>query len=139
MILPTVLAIIWMGVSWMYQDVIMNFNLKENISSIIPCLVFIVSGMLFMIGTLDSDCKVFTEDLEVLTRGKLDRRKTTPYYGLFVIFFFCLFISGIIQKPFDFNEYSSLVFMPLVVLSLIECIRLIVNIFKKKQNQIQEA
>ena len=131
MLLPTALALVWMGVSWMYQDVIMNFNLKDNISSLIPCVVFIVSGMLFMIGTLDSDCKVFTEDLEDLSRGKLDRKKTTPYYGLFVIFFFSLFISGIIKKPFDFNEYSSLVFMPLVVWSLIECVKLIMCVFNK--------
>ena len=27
MILPTIVAFIWMAVSWMYQDVIMNFNL----------------------------------------------------------------------------------------------------------------
>ena len=134
MILPTILAIIWMAVSWMYQDVIMNFNLKENFGAFIPCIIFIISGMLFMIGTLDSDCKVFTEDLEELSKGKLDHKKTTPYYGLFVIFFFSLFISGIIQKPFAFNEYSSLIFMPLVVWSFIECIRIIVNRFKKKKN-----
>ena len=133
MIIPTLLAIVWMAVSWMYQDVIMNFNLKENISAFIPCVIFIISGMLFMIGTLDSDCKVFTEDLEELSRGKLERKKTTPYYGLFVLFFFSLFISGIIQKPFAFNEYSSLVFMPLVIWSLVECFKFIFNRFKKKE------
>ena len=88
-----------------------------------------------MIGTLDSDCKVFTEDLEVLSRGKLNRKKTVPYYGLFVLFFFCLFISGIIQQPFAFNEYSSLVFMPLVVLSVIECVKIFVNRIKTNKNQ----
>ena len=135
MILPTLLALVWMGVSWMYQDVIMNFNLKNNISSFIPCVVFIISGLLFMIGTLDSDCKVFTEDLEVLSRGKLNRKKTVPYYGLFVLFFFCLFISGIIQQPFAFNEYSSLVFMPLVVLSVIECVKIFANRLNANKNQ----
>ena len=73
MILPTVLAFIWMAVSWMYQDVIMNFELAGNMSSFIPCVIFIISGILFMIGTLDSDCKVFTEDLEFLSKGILDR------------------------------------------------------------------
>ena len=52
MILPTVLAFIWMAVSWMYQDVIMSFNLASNISSFIPCVIFIISGILFMTGTL---------------------------------------------------------------------------------------
>ena len=69
MILPTIIAGIWMAVSWMYQDVIVNFNLASNISSFIPCVIFITSGILLMTGTLDSDCKVFTEDLEELTKG----------------------------------------------------------------------
>ena len=125
MILPTVLAFIWMAVSWMYQDVIMNFNLAKNISSFIPCIIFIASGILFMTGTLDSDCKVFTEDLESLTKGKIKRRSAIPYYGLFVLFFFCLFISGIIKEPFAFNEYSSLIFMPVMIWSLVECVKLV--------------
>ncbi len=120
MILPTILAFIWMAVSWMYQDVIMSFNLATNIKSFIPCLIFIISGILFMTGTLDSDCKVFTEDLELLTCGKLRRKSTIPYYGLFVLFVFSLFISGIIVKPFAFNEYSSLLFMPLMIWSIWE-------------------
>ena len=123
MILPTVLAFIWMATSWIYQDMIVNFNIAQNITSIIPCVIFIISGLLFMIGTLDSDCKVFTEDLEHLTQGKLNRKSTTPYYGLFVLFFFCLFISGVIQQPFAFNEYSSLIFMPLMIVSIIEAIK----------------
>lgn len=125
MILPTVLAVIWMCVSWMYQDVIMNFNLASNITSFIPCVIFIISGILFMTGTLDSDCKVFTEDLEFISKQKLNRKSTIPYYGLFVLFFFSLFISGIIRKPFAFNEYSSLIFMPLMVWSIIECVKIV--------------
>lgn len=121
MILPTVLAFIWIAVSWMYQDVIINFNLAQNISSFIPCIIFIISGILFMTGTLDSDCKVFTEDLESLSNGKLKKNATIPYYGLFVLFFFCLFVSGIISNPFAFNEYSSLIFMPLMIMSIVEC------------------
>ena len=124
MILPTVLAFVWMAVSWMYQDVIMNFNLAKNISSFIPCMIFILSGLLFMTGTLDSDCKVFTEDLEYLTHGRIDHITSIPYYGLFVLFVFSLFISGIIRKPFAFNEYSSLIFMPLMFLSIRECVKI---------------
>lgn len=127
MILPTVLAVVWMCVSWMYQDVIMNFNLSANIRSFIPCVIFIVSGILFMTGTLDSDCKVFTEDLEFISKGKLDRKNTIPYYGLFVLFFFSLFISGIIPKPFAFNEYSSLIFVPLMGWSIVECVIILKN------------
>ena len=125
MILPTVLAAVWMAVSWMYQDVIMSFNLAKNISSFIPCVIFIISGILFMTGTLDSDCKVFTEDLEFLSRGKLNRRATIPWYGLFVLFVFSLFISGIIREPFAFNEYSSLIFMPLIIMSVMECVKIV--------------
>lgn len=125
MILPTVLAFIWMAVSWCYQDVIMNFNLAANIRSLIPCVIFICSGILFMTGTLDSDCKVFTEDLEDLTNGKLKRNATVPYYGLFVLFFFSLFISGIITKPFAFNEYSSLIFMPIMIWAIVESVKLV--------------
>lgn len=125
MILPTVLAVVWMAVSWMYQDVIMSFNLRENIASFIPCVIFIISGLLFMTGTLDSDCKVFTEDLEFLTGGKLERRAAIPFYGLFVLFVFSLFISGIIRQPFAFNEYSSMIFLPLMVLSVIECVNIL--------------
>lgn len=127
MIFPTVLAFIWMAVSWMYQDVIMNFNLADNISSFIPCIIFIVSGILFMTGTLDSDCKVFTEDLEFISKGKLNRKSTIPYYGLFVLFIFSLFISGIINQPFAFNEYSSLIFLPIMILSIVECIKIVRN------------
>ncbi|MBQ7693040.1 MAG: BCCT family transporter [Oscillospiraceae bacterium] len=125
MILPTGLAFVWMAVSWMYQDVIMGFNLAQNIASFIPCVIFIISGILFMTGTLDSDCKVFTEDLEYLTNGKIERRAAIPYYGLFVLFVFSLFISGIIRKPFAFNEYSSMIFLPLMVMSIIECVKII--------------
>lgn len=125
MILPTILAFVWMAVSWMYQDVIMNFNLATNIASFIPCIIFIVSGILFMTGTLDSDCKVFTEDLDYLSRGKLNRSSTIPYYGLFVLFVFSLFISGIITQPFAFNEYSSLIFMPLMIMSIYESIKVL--------------
>ena len=125
MILPTVLALVWMAVSWMYQDVIMSFNLAQNISSFIPCVIFIISGILFMTGTLDSDCKVFTEDLEFLTRGRLNHKATVPYYGLFVLFVFSLFISGIIREPFAFNEYSSLIFMPLMLMSMVDCLKLL--------------
>ena len=125
MILPTVLAFVWMAVSWMYQDVIMSFNLAKNISSFIPCVIFILSGILFMTGTLDSDCKVFTEDLEYLTGGRIHHKASIPYYGLFVLFVFSLFISGIIRQPFAFNEYSSMIFLPLMVLSIIECVKII--------------
>ena len=125
MLLPTALAVVWMAVSWMYQDVIMSFNLAANLASFIPCVIFIISGILFMTGTLDSDCKVFTEDLEALTGGKIKRRAAIPYYGLFVLFFFSLFISGIIKKPFAFNEYSSMIFIPLMVVSLWECVKLL--------------
>lgn len=125
MMLPTILAFIWMAVSWMYQDVIVNFNLASNISSFIPCVIFIISGILFMTGTLDSDCKVFTEDLELLTNGKLERKSTIPYYGLFVLFVFSLFISGIIKEPFAFNEYSSLIFMPLMLWSVVESVKIL--------------
>ena len=125
MILPTVLAFIWMAVSWMYQDVIMKFNLDNNIKSFIPCVIFIISGILFMTGTLDSDCKVFTEDLEFISKGKLSRKSTIPYYGLFVLFVFSLFISGIITQPFAFNEYSSLIFMPLMIAGIVESVKLI--------------
>ena len=123
MILPTILAVVWMSVSWMYQDVILSFNLASNLKSFIPCIIFIISGVLFMTGTLDSDCKVFTEDLEVLSFRKLNRKSTIPYYGLFVLFVFSLFISGIITKPFAFNEYSSLLFMPLMIWSIVECFK----------------
>ena len=124
MLLPTLLAFVWMAVSWMYQDVIMSFNLAKNISSFIPCVIFIISGLLFMTGTLDSDCKVFTEDLSFLSGGRIDSRAAIPYYGLFVLFVFSLFISGIIRKPFAFNEYSSLIFMPLMLMSIAECLKL---------------
>ena len=137
MILPTVIAIVWMEISWMYQDVIMNFNIKDNISSLVPCVIlFIISGMLFMIGTLDSDCKVFTEDLEELTKGKINRNKTIPYYGLFVLFFFCLFISGTIKNPFAFNEYYSLIFMPLVIWNVVLSIKIIFYNFKTQSNNV---
>lgn len=125
MFLPTIVAFVWMVVSWMYQDVIVNFNLTTHIASFIPCVIFIVSGMLFMIGTLDSDCKVFTEDLEAISKGKLKRQFTIPYYGFFVLFFFSMFISGIIKEPFAFNEYSSLIFMPLMLMSMIESVMIV--------------
>ena len=125
MLLPTLLAVIWMSVSWMYQDVIMSFDLAKNTISFIPCVIFIISGILFMTGTLDSDCKVFTEDLSFLSRGRIKSRAAIPYYGLFVLFVFSLFISGIIRKPFAFNEYSSLIFMPLMVLSIAECVKIL--------------
>jgi len=125
MLLPTVLAFGWMAVSWMYQDVIMSFNLAENIASFIPCVIFIISGILFMTGTLDSDCKVFTEDLEFLSNGRLNRKATISYYGLSVLFVFSLFISGIIRKPFAFNEYSSLIFLPLMFISVRECVKIL--------------
>lgn len=121
MILPTGLAFIWMAVSYMYQDVIMNFNLAKNIASFIPCVIFIISGILFMTGTLDSDCKVFTEDLEFISKGRLKKQTLIPFYGLFVLFVFSLFISGIIKEPFAFNEYSSLIFMPLMIWSIVDC------------------
>ena len=78
-----------------------------------------------MIGTLDSDCKVFTEDLEFLSKGILDRESTIPYYGVFVLFVFSLFVSGIISQPFAFNEYSSLIFMPLMILGIVQCAKII--------------
>ena len=133
MILPTGLAFIWMAVSWMYQDVIMSFNLASNVSSFIPCAIFIISGVLFMTGTLDSDCKVFTEDLEDLTNGKLKRQDTMVFYGLFVLFVFSLFISGIIREPFAFNEYSSLIFIPLMIASVVECFKLTKSAMAKKK------
>ncbi len=124
MLLPTLLAAVWMSVSWMYQDVIMSFNLAQNMASFIPCVIFIISGILFMTGTLDSDCKVFTEDLSFLSGGRINSRAAIPYYGLFVLFVFSLFISGIIRKPFAFNEYSSLIFMPLMIMSVAECVKI---------------
>ena len=138
MLLPTVLAFVWMAVSWMYQDVIMSFNLAKNIASFIPCVIFIVSGILFMTGTLDSDCKVFTEDLEFLTGGRLDHKATVPYYGLFVLFVFSLFISGIIRNPFAFNEYSSMIFLPLMFLSIRECVK-ILRAAKKGGSQLDKG
>lgn len=122
---PSLLTFVWMTVSWMYQDVIVNFNLVDNTVSLIPCVIFIISGILLMTGTLDSDCRVFTEDLESVTKGKLPRESTIVYYGLFVLAVFCLFISGIIKEPFAFNEYSSLLFVPLVILSVRECVIII--------------
>ena len=88
-------------------------------------VISLISGILFMTGTLDSDCKVFTEDLEYLTGGRIHHKASIPYYGLFVLFVFSLFISGIIRQPFAFNEYSSMIFLPLMVLSVIECVKII--------------
>ena len=42
-----------------------------------------------------------------------------------MLFVFSLFISGIIRKPFAFNEYSSLIFMPLMVMSVAECVKFV--------------
>lgn len=78
-----------------------------------------------MTGTLDSDCKVFTEDLEILSKGKLSRESNIPFYGLFVLFLFCLYNSGIVKNPFAFNEYSSLIFLPLLVMAIINSIKMI--------------
>lgn len=124
-IIPTILAIIWMTTSWIYQDVIMSFNLMKNFRCCIPAIIFIISGILFMTGTLDSDCKVFTEDLEILSKGKLSRESNIPFYGLFVLFLFCLYNSGIVKNPFAFNEYSSLIFLPLLVMAIINSIKMI--------------
>ncbi len=127
MILPTVIAFGWMAVSWMYQDVIMNFNLAQNIAVFIPCVIFILSGLLFMAGTLDSDCKVFSEDMEALSGGRIKRNSVIPYYGIFVLFLFCFFNSGIISKPFAFNKYSALIFIPLIIMSIKECLKIVKN------------
>ena len=67
----------------------------------------------------------YGEDLSFLSRGRIESRAAIPYYGLFVLFVFSLFISGIIRKPFAFNEYSSLIFMPLMVLSIAECVKIL--------------
>lgn len=122
-LIPTLLAVVWMTVSWIYQDVITSFNIMNNIKGIIPAVIFIISGMLFMTGTLDSDCKVFTDDLEYLTKGRLKNKSMIPVYGLFVLFLYCLYVSGIIKNPFAFNEYASLVFLPLLILSIISVIK----------------
>ncbi len=127
MILPTIIAFGWMGVSWLYQDVIINFNLAQNITMFIPCVIFILSGLLFMTGTLDSDCKVFSEDLESLSKGKIKRNSIIPYYGVFVLLLFCLFNSGIISKPFAFNKYTALIFLPVLIMSIIECTKIVVK------------
>lgn len=78
-----------------------------------------------MTGTLDSDCKVFTEDLEFISKGKMSRQATVSYYGLFVLFLFSLFTSGIITQPVAFNEYSSMIFMPLMAMSIVESVKII--------------
>lgn len=118
-ILPTLLAVVWMTISWIYQDVIVNsFILNVNISYIIPCSIFILSGMLFMIGTLDSDCTVFTDDLSDILRVKRSN-KFILYYGFFVISLSCIYMSGIVSNPFGFNQMSSLVFVPLIIQSII--------------------
>lgn len=48
-------------------------------------------------------------------------------YGLFVLFVFSLFISGIIRQPFAFNEYSSLLYMPLMLMSMADCLKILKN------------
>ena len=123
LIIPTILGFLWIAFCWKYQNVINSFSIANNISSIFPSVVFIISGILFMSGTLDSDCKVFTEDLELVTKGALKQKKSIPYYGIFVISMFCLFISGIIRNPYGFNEYSTLIFVPLLIWSIFSCIR----------------
>ena len=133
MVLPTILAFIWMTVSWIYQDIIMKFNLSSNLTYCIPCAIFIISGILFMTGTLDSDCQVFTEDLESITKGKIKKVFAIPYYGLFVLFIFSLFISGIIKNPFGFNEYSSLIFMPLMIWSIIDSVKIFKDNIKRNK------
>ena len=80
-----------------------------------------------MAGTLDSDCKVFSEDLESLSKGRIKRNSVIPYYGIFVLFLFCFFNSGIISKPFAFNKYSALIFMPLIIMSIKECLIIVKN------------
>lgn len=124
MLIPTLISVIWMTVSWTHQDIIMGFNLANNLSALIPCVIFIISGMLFLIGTLDSDCRVFTEDVESLSKGVLQRNKVIPAYGLSVLFLFCLFTSGTIKDPFAFNEYSSFIFIPLILWGMYECLKL---------------
>lgn len=124
MIIPTIIAVIWMTVSWTHQEIIMGFNLANNPSALIPCVIFIISGMLFLIGTLDSDCRVFTEDLESLSKGYLKHDNMVPVYGLSVLFLFCLFTSGAIKEPFAFNEYSSFIFIPLMLWGMVECLKL---------------
>ena len=133
MFLPTILALVWMGVSWMYQDVILNFNLKQNVTFIFPCLIFIASGLFFMIGTLDSDCKVFSEDLSRLSRNKIKKENIPVFYVIFILFFYCLFSSGIIKDPFAFNEYSSLIFVPLVLWAIFDCVKYLCKFLKSRK------
>lgn len=123
LLLPSVVCTIWVLLSWIYQDVITSLSIFGNTSSIIPAVLFIITGIMFMIGTLDSDCKVFTEDLSDLTKGVISQRAAMPWYSIFVLALFCLFISGIISNPWQFNSYTSLVFIPLFIWAICTAIK----------------
>lgn len=123
MLLPSIVCTAWVILSWVYQDIITSLNIINNPIMFIPSVLFIVTGVLFMIGTLDSDCLVFTEDLSSLFNGKISRYSAMPWYSILVLTLFCLFVSGIITNPWQFNSYTSLIFIPLFIWSVITAIK----------------
>lgn len=86
----------------------------------LPTILYILSAIFMFATTLDSDCKVFTEDLESLTKGKLKQRNMMYAYGLFVLSLSCFYIGNLVPNPFECNKYISLIFVPMFVWAFID-------------------
>jgi len=127
MLIPSIFTGLWTILCYKYSSVISTLSIVGNPATVILAILFSVTGMLFMSGTLDSDCKVFTEDFEYITNGVFKQKAIIPYYGIFVMFFFCLYTSGLVNG-WTTNMYCSLIFVPIIVMMFASGIK---SIFKK--------
>lgn len=113
-LIPSIFIGVWVLICYWYSNVIGSLSIVGNPHTIILAILFAITGMLFMSGTLDSDCKVFTEDFEYITNGAIKQKTVIPYYGIFVLFFFCLYTSGLVDG-WTTNMYCSLIFVPIII------------------------
>lgn len=123
-LLPSVICTLWTIVSYKYASIISTLRLTD-IHSMLPAVMFIFTGMIFMSGTLDSDCKVFSEDLSSIVNGKIKQKSVMPYYAALVLILTGLYNSGIIASAYSTNfiACSSLIFIPLIGWGLADIIK----------------
>lgn len=124
-LLPTAICAVWIFISSNHTEYISGLSLFSKEHMIVTLLLVIV-GILFMAGTLDSDCKIFTEDLEDISKGKLKQKDTMPVYGLFVMLFFTAWLNeAFVAANLWFTNYMNIcvIFIPMFVIAVIDIVR----------------
>lgn len=126
-IIPSIVSLIWTSILFGYGGAIFNPETLSRHDIFSPfwfvVVLAILNGMFFMVTTFDGDCKIFCQDVNYLSKGKLPKEKLVLVYGFLLLLMTALVNTGVFGQGWDgiilFCAVSAVILLPFMAISLI--------------------